>query len=778
MDTATRNTFLQQISHWASEYIAQGHSPFRKAELSPTLVTSKGEQAPDLVFWINQDSLVAGGFVLFTDSEDFDLDTAKACAHALGISYFASWSTQNITFWRVDDLAVHKQLPAPNAGVDSFEDALIQLMDKFRTLAVLGACPPDKFSYWHLTNLCIGVHNRALPSLSEHLRRDPIRHQKHLAPVEIQAKEKLLISTARLLTLLYFDKIPYNIQPENLDHALCYLAGELPQQPFACLKSSDDEPKLDEDSAVLFLHLLRRLDQIAIFNNKERTCQLLTQLLIHSALCRVTQHAPGSTCANISIYCNHVPDAAQHLIEVDQPARLALKHLLRQLMDWPLGQQHASDIFQLQATPAMKQPEEQKVEACLFNMATLDTHHRNNCLTHLKLIWQGRVFNFHQSTPTWAYEFCYLLGIMAQQSTLDAYLPANILSSPFSHIVIKLLQDQFTLFEISRQTQYIIHITAKKGRDDTAQVHLQGEQQRILAWEDLRHAEPEWFALALSISDTLYQLMEQGIVRFNTSDPTANRQGLAYYQNSTLAQSYRHHLRPKINRFKRLKWQPRIPQPSDIILEALSALEIDDPNEAAQQATIDAELERLLDIEIATVSPAPAATINHNSHRETKIDKKELRAKIIHLVQVRGLTEFPTHYLYEFFRPSLSLYRSGDIPWEISEEFMGTYLLKNTQHGKNIAVSVTNEFLAHAIVLASHGEAQILLPDDNIICATIVTRYLNDLDEIHTMIWRECHATLHKRGSANRQVSKVWKSLSLPPWNIIEKFLKRFQINP
>ncbi|MEA3466586.1 MAG: hypothetical protein U9R29_11375 [Thermodesulfobacteriota bacterium] len=790
MNTASRNSFLQQISQWASEYIAQGRSPFRKAELGSPLITSKGEQAPDLVFWINQDSLVAGGFVLFPDSEEFDLDTAQSCAHALGISYFASWTTQKITFWRVDDLSIHKQICSPSVGVDSFEDALIQLMDKFRTLAVLGACPPDKFSYWHLTNLCLRVHNRALPTLSEHLRRDQNRHKKHLAPLEIHAKDKLLISVARLLTLLYYDKIPYNIQPEKLDLALRYLAGELPRQPFACLKACEDEPELDEHSAVLFHHLLRRLDQIAIFNNKERAGQLLKQLLIHSALCHTTEHMPGSACADISIYCNHVSNTATQLIEIDQPARLAMKHLLRKLMDWPTGQQHESDIFSLKATQQTTPPEDQigeqtgehqktqTVEACLFNMATLDTHYRNNYHTRLKLVWPGRVFNFHQSTPTWAYEFCYLLGVMAPQSQLNAYLPANILSSPFSHVIIKLLLDQFTLYKISRHTPYIIHITAIKDQDDTAQVQLQGERLRTLAWKDLRHAEPEWLALALSLSDTLYQLLEQGVVHFDASNSTAHPQGLANYLNSTLAQSYLHYLQPKINRFKRSKWQPRIPAPSNIILKALSALEINDLSEAARLATIDAELERLLDIEIATVSPTPTLLTSHNSHQDAKVDKKRLRATIVNLVKVHGLPEFPTHYLYEFFHPALSLYDRGNTPWEISEEFMGTYQLIMTHRGKTEKLSIHNEFLAHAIVLASHGQAQILLPDDVTICTTIVTRYLNDLDEIHGIIWRECHATLHQRADANRQVGKTWKSLSLPPWDIVEKFLKRFQINP
>lgn len=143
IDTHTR--FIQQLCQWATTYIAQGRSPFRKTEPGNTLFTQFGLQTPDLVFWINQDSFVAGGFVLISDHEKTDLNAAQACAHALGVNYFALWSAQSLTIWQADSLTTIKEWPVPQdvseQAIDKFEALLVELMDEFRTLAVLGACP-------------------------------------------------------------------------------------------------------------------------------------------------------------------------------------------------------------------------------------------------------------------------------------------------------------------------------------------------------------------------------------------------------------------------------------------------------------------------------------------------------------------------------------------------------------------------------------------------------------------------------------------------------------
>ena len=779
MDSVTRNRFLQQISHWAQDYISKGRSPFRKTEINPTIITSSGTQTPDLVLWINQESFVAGGFIIFPDDENFDMAAAQACSLALGIRYFATWTAQNISVWSVDDQSLHSQILPPKATdddqIDLFEDSLIQLMDEFRTLAVLGLCPPEKLSFWHLTNLCIGAHNRALPLLSEHFRRNPELHTKHLPSFEVQAQEKLSLSMARLLTLLYFDKIPYNLPPEDLDHALGYLSSELTDQSLSALKLAKNEPTLDENSAVLFHHLLRRLDQVSIFNNSHRAIHVLNQLLQHSSLCLDSKDNAECNDYNMLLFCNTVPCNTEQLIEVDQPANLALKHLLRKLMGCPTGQHHYTDLFQLQPLQHVDglQQLPLKIKACLSNVTTPTTQQRNSFLTHLRLVWPSHTFEFHRSTPTWVYQFCYLLGIMKTDSHLCVQLPSSMLSSPFSDIIIELLQEHFTLHEISQRTSKVAHLSLNKGSDNSVETIFHGEVMRSIAWSKLRQLDPEHLALALFLPDAPYRLLQQNLIQFDPVPKKHNDIGVEQFKSSNLGQCYSHHLQPKVDGAKHSKWSPRMPLPSDAILAALENLAID--NDPAHLARIDEELERLLDIEIASVNHSPTVAAVPVSHREAKEDKKKLSNKIIQLIQVRGVPEFPTHYMYEFYLPELSHYARQNSPWEISSEFMGTYQLKNQDNDTEIAAS--NEFTAHAIVLASYGKAEINLPDDRTICSTIVTRYLDDLDDIHTTIWRECHAALHQSDTANRLVRKLWKELGLPPWNTIEKYLKRFNIN-
>lgn len=779
MDSATRNRFLQQIDHWAQDYISKGRSPFRKTEISPTIITSNAEQSPDLVLWINQESFVAGGFILLPDDEHFDMAAAQACSHALGIRYFATWTAQNICVWSVDDLSIHSQIQPPKATdddrIDQFEDSLIQLMDEFRTLAVLGLCPPEKLSFWHLTNLCIGAQNRALPLLSEHFRRNPELHAKHLPSFEVQAQEKLSLSMARLLTLLYFDKIPYNLPPEDLDHALGYLSSELADPSLSVLKLAKDEPALDENSAVLFHHLLRRLDQVSIFNNSDRAIHVLNQLLQHNSLCVDSQHHTENDDYNMLLFCNTVPCNAEQLIEVDQPARLALKHLLRKLMDCPTGQHHYTDLLQRQLLQNADELQQVplRINACLSNATTPTTQQRNNFITHLRLVWPSLTFEFWRSTPTWAYQFCYVLGIMTADSRLNIQLPSSLLVSAFSNTIIELLQSHFTVEKISQITPQVIQLSLSKGLDDSIDTIFHGEIPRTTAWSKLRQREPELLALTLFLPETPYRLLQQNLVRFDLEPTKHNEAGIQQFKNSSLGQCYSHHSRPKADRTKRTKWSPRIPLPSDAILDALESLAID--NDPTPLWRIDEELERLLDIEIALVSTPTTLAPTQTSDRETKEDKKSLANKIIHLIQVRGVPEFPTHYLYDFYLPELSHYSRQDSPWAISSEFMGIYQLKNQDNDSEIAAA--NEFTAHAIVLASYGKAEINLPNDRAICSTIVTRYLNDLDDIRTIIWRECHAALHQSDAANRLVRKLWKKLGLPPWSMIEQYLKRFNIN-
>jgi len=705
------------------------------------------------------------------DHDDFDLSTARACAHALGVCYFASWSASRIILWDAIEGKAHQELPVPEISnakqTHPFEQTLVALMDQLRILAVLGTCPPQKLSYWHLANLFFATNIKAQAALTKHLRSQPQLHNRQLTPVNTRAQDKIHICTARMLTLTYFDMIPHNLQPENLDTALRYLVSELPTQQFSSLSGETNECELDEESAVALHHLLHRLSQVAMFQDKTRAEKLLRQLLIHSAPC--ADNTNNGQCRNgdIYLYCNNITattDNGTPTKEIDKPARLALKQLLRTLSGEKSEPQSSQTIFAVHAETFPR-----KTAGFLYNSNRPDIPHRNSWLKCLKLAWSGVNFELPKTTPTWAYEFIYLLGILAPHSELCLSVPTGLFSSEYSQILIKLLQRNFTLHSISQTHSAMVSLNATKENDSTATTRFCGRQKRTMAWSALSAAEPEVFALALNLDEPLFQLITQGDLSFNGEDGPIDPAGTAAYLKSSLAETLRRHLMPSGTS----KWQPRIPAPRAIVLDTLATI---DGNGAI--AKIDRELEKQLNL-----STAPPLPVPHNSAASSgaeivqKKANKEIRQKIINLVTVNGIPHFPDHYLYDYYRPQLISYPQGSKPWQIASEFMGTFQLSTpAPETECSSFEVNNEYLACAIVLTSYGSGPIKLPADVSITEKIIKRYLTDLSDLRDTIWSEAHAALAQHEAANRMVSKIWKTLELPSWKIVDSFLTRLAI--
>ncbi len=776
MNTATRSSFLQQLSLWAAKHIATGHSPFRKTQIHPNIITRTGAQQPDLVFWINKDSFVSGGFILCVDNDDFDLDSAQACAHALGLSYFASWSAQNITIWNAVSRTPHLEFPAPSAvettTTNPFEDALIELMDQFRTLAVLGTCPPQMLSYWHLTNLFLTTTTKAQTALTKHLRSQPRRHNKHLPAAHNRAQDKIHICIARMLTLTYFELIPHNLQPENLDNALRYLISELNTEQFACLAVQADEAELGEKSAVALHHLLHRLGQVAVFHDKKRALKLLQQLLIHSApYTGAPDHLPCLS-SGIYLYCNNIPaakDDTSTTIEIDTPARMAIKHLMRQLSQQHSGARQIHTIFALQTE---KLP--CTISGFIYNIQRPDIKHRNNWLKNIKLAWSGAIFELPRTTPTWAYEFIYLLGILVPHSTVNLSVPTELFASSYSTTLIDLLQRHFTLHTISQSHDSMIDFTATKESDDTAQTRFSGDQQRTISWSQLSAAEPEIFALALNLEEPLFQLITQKVLSFTTDTSQLNQSGIELYAKSQLAQKLRHHLSPS----NTSNWQPRIPLPNAALLEDLEITIDASVSPADTLPMVDKVLGQQLNLRAdAPITSPRRRETSAPTEQNKKTDTSELRKKLINIADLTGVPQFPNQYLFDYYKPLLASYAQATQPWQITSEFMGTFHLStNIPEDDSPTLNIDNEYLACAIVLASWGNQHIKLPVDLSIVEKIVAQYLTDLSKLHRSIWSETHAAIPQHEAANRLVTKTWKALGLPPWKTIDEFLMRFLI--
>jgi len=763
MDTAIHQRFIQQLCHWAATYIAQGRSPFRKAEAGTPLSTAQGPLCPDMVLWINQDSFVAGGFIQIPDRED-DLDTPCACAESLGVNYFAIWGSKTLTIRQADNRKIIEQWPVPPLDQDSpktYEMLLVQLMDEFRTLAVIGACPPDKLSYWHLTNLCLGTINKATPLLSEHLRRTRSDQVKTLEVAERRAENKLTLAIARLLVLQYLKKLPYSIEPERLDLALKKFSAALDISHLDQLSGHDDEPDLDEQSQVLLHHLLRRLDQIGLFRQPKRAICFINQLLNSTS---TSPLSPETTPDKGALYMQY-SSVSQHdakLVEVDQPQRLAFKYLLRALNDWPHPALCRADLFSLPREIAV-----QHIVANLFDLDVPSTHYRNAWQAHIHAAWSGHRPSCPRNTPTWCYQALYLLGILGAQGTIHLCLPASALCLPWLDHIFALLEGEYTVKELAlTDDQFTLQLERANTPDQIALL-CGATHQREITNRELFGDGVTALALRLRGKENLLRPIEAKRLLPPTEE-SYDSDGLKRFHKSCLCHELSETL---LGPNPSGKYLDQLPAPSPTVLNSLAALDLDTLSSGQQTALIDATLQQLLGIDAPTCQ---GSTPESSANDATRIDKKSLEDKIHKALEVKGVPLFPDHYLYDFYRPELRSYHTDHRPWQLVGEFMGTFTLEDSEGNR---CDCPNDITAYAVLLTSQRAATPNLPTDPTICQQIVERFLTDLVHIHELIWDECHAALPTAPKANRLGNKIWKNLELPPYKLVDEALERFNIS-
>ncbi|MEJ2699733.1 MAG: hypothetical protein P8Z70_08755, partial [Desulfuromonadales bacterium] len=292
MDPQTRQLFIAQLAHWAEALIEQERSPFRKVEVHPSLLTEKGEISPPLVFWINRDSFMAGGVLLFPDTAGkVDTETGLACSRALGLQHFVTWSPQEITFWNTlcDTPSAQRTIPlGRGASTSEFRQALTTIIRELKPLSVLGAIPPAQLSPHYLANLCLGALRAATPFLEEAYRaargQGSLSGGNHpLPPVAVEAARKGMMSLLRLLALVFHDRLPDNVQPEGLERAMRFSLDTLPPKVREVLKFSSVELPLPSESAVRYHHLFRRLGQLRCGEDRQRAVRFLELLQEHAA---------------------------------------------------------------------------------------------------------------------------------------------------------------------------------------------------------------------------------------------------------------------------------------------------------------------------------------------------------------------------------------------------------------------------------------------------------------------------------------------------------------
>ena len=773
MNSSPLDLFSRQLACWAEELLQRSRSPLRKVDRLPELLTGRGPLRPDLVFWVNRDSCMAGGVMLIPEVERDEVTVqGRNCALALGLRHFVVWGAKEITFWesRGESLSRYKSLAAPALGSDAsvFRSTLTHVLDELKYLTVAGAIPHGELSSHYFANLCqVALTDSAAP-LTETMRIARSEHSVDIAWLtpEGQALNKALLTLVRIAALLYLDQLPDNVQPEGLERAMYFALDGLPTELRSALLPAGNEPPLPPEVAVRFHHLLRRLTQLDGCRGRERLTVLLHLLLARHAREMGLESfgtSPGpKTGPELWVNACDSNGNCRGTVEVAVPAALAFSALLRRLLEQPAASFQSSDVFDLPGHPAPL-----GVAAVLLNPAPVPGKERALLQAKLRLSWPTRRFTLPSALPRWGWELLHLLGLAAPQSSLQLRTPGGWLVAPFAQTLLDVVLAESVVSEIRKSGAGQLDLLLVKGsKADELILIDRGEEQRRVDHRVLREAPASLWALAIELSGELWRLIEEGLLHPPAAEswPRDLEYGALLFAHSTIGRALWRVLGqgqalPDPRRLPKVLATQRFPLPQRDVLLHLQRLATAADDSIPSPARIDTELKPWFE-----VAPRPAVASASPPLPKSKPGPEAVHPQALQEILQRevfadGLPVFPEHYLFAHFRPQL-LEFSFTPPLLRCGEFFGQVTFED-QTGQRF--NVPSAEMAQALELtAATGRQEAALPTEPHIMQDILSRYLQDLRTLHGALHRRVHALVADPRQAQKTVRKLWDDSGLP----------------
>ena len=776
IDPDTLRQFTDQLSHWAESLISRGRSPLRKVETFPSLLTAIGEQRPPLLFWINRDSCMAGGVVLFPEENDAAaMEMGHYCAQALGLRYFITWTRSEVSFWDDENPPrLRKQLPLTKkarASTRDFQEVLQLLLEEIKLLAVLAAVPPPKLSACYLANMWRTTLLAAEPLLNDHYRI--ARSEDRLAKGDVPEKlaiGKGFLTFVRLLALSHYNLLPTEMQPHQLEEEIGRALPTLPPGLRQSLAMGDTELALPESVAVRYHLLFRRLTQLRPASDLQRCCQALA-LLLEQEHPRLGGYAPPfpvpATAATLLLNPDRVYGTVEPALEFASAPLLAGLALQRNLCSQPAVEQTIS----LWQAPENFIPN--RISGTLADQRLPSPARRNHFQTLLRRSWPNRRFRLPATTPTWIWQLLHLLGMSAIDATIELRLPVGWLVSSYGMIVLELLQEQFTLDQLCDDANNGITLRIEKSVDDdrmTVLVH--GDTTRTIEWRWLKARHPSLLPLALYLPDPLFSLLQKDLLCPPEPQtwPDDCIEAIFAFTRSALGRAFWKLLgegRPLPRRalLQNEILRTGLPLPPAKTLDQLQRAMISQSSDSLRQRTFEEELALWLGSDLASLASGSWAEGYDSISAETvETDPKELAETITREVFIDGIPLFPDHYLYDYYRPELRKYAFTP-PLTRGSEFFGRVELIDRREGR---LEVEDLDSARALLLcAAAGMTSTSLPVEGHVTAAIVQRYLTDLQNLHQTLSRSCHRHCSDPQQAETLIEEIWASQPLPLWETI-----------
>lgn len=438
--------FRRQLFDWLQLRLSGGRLPFRRVEENPTFMTDTGLATPDLVLWINRDSLLAGAMILVPPKADPGLlQRGRDMAASLGLRQFVTWEARAVNLWETGASSPQpvKSWPMPGSRTirtDDFALTFEQLLHELKNLAVSAVLPAAQLPPAYFANLCLQTLRDLDPALQVTARVAARTGQPDSQTVQ-ESRDKGWLTLWRLLALLQQERMPPGVRPERLDRALGYALTDLSEEQFRHLAFAPDEPLLPESAAVRFHHLAGRLAQLGWHHQPARAAASLGLLFAEAARdYRLDIAAPDWPSAANDLLVNRLPP---HL-----PAGSILVAPRPCLAGWLLAAashsaRPARTLTGVTALPADIRPA--RIVATLNDLQPLPAAQRRERLAALRQPWPYRRLHPPAETPAWLWDALHLAGQADPDGVLQLTLPAAWPTAPGADLLWQLLAERLTL---------------------------------------------------------------------------------------------------------------------------------------------------------------------------------------------------------------------------------------------------------------------------------------------------------------------------------------------
>lgn len=444
-----------------SARLASGRLPFRRVDEAPSVLTANGQGRPDLVLWINRDSLIAGAIILLTGQDESEgVAEGWSFASALGLGQFVTWGEKRITLWESSTAPPRPRTRWTVIDADGrpgfrYAAPLELLIQELKAQAVNAPLPPGQLPPAYFANLCRQALRDIEPALEEAAR---LANRPGLpgAP-QATARDKGWLTLWRLLALLRENRLPSAVRPELIERAILYPLAELPPPLAARLTPPRGEFALPESAAIRFHHLAVRLTQLNWRERSEHVRETLLQLARLAAQDCQVETTPLSTVPGVTtLLVNHLPPATGQVAGVVAPAPCLAALALTQSCRATLPAAQTADL------PADLRPS--RIIAALHNQQPPAPAGRRRYQSALRISWPYRRFHIPAAAPEWLWEALHLGGLLPASGHFEVSLPANWVDSPAAPLLWQALGERLSLVRLEL-LHGRHHLTWKAPRD-------------------------------------------------------------------------------------------------------------------------------------------------------------------------------------------------------------------------------------------------------------------------------------------------------------------------